>query len=610
MKNNEIKIRMEYLSSDSFRNSDGIFTRAFWVSERLLKSGNLLQDGEILGWKIELSNEKAPANYLFTNQERKISTEDYNWIFKDYAEIIPGKSIVSNESFRDNRKCYELVSAKCVSDNEGQRRYRLSVDDIFDDYYDEVYESPYFEEMCSELNILGAWIYVIFSANNPETIRTRRVIFSFRESLSLRVKSLISLTFPEMILKEYDEEISDDEQLPDEQLKSSIIKLLRFLENDYSESIRVGSHRFSEEDVELIELDKKDETRTMKTIDDLDLSIRSYNSLKQAGVTTIEQLRKMSDEDLRKVRNLGEKSFAEIKQKLEEIQEQESQTQKAQLNGISYTAMLENLVGLDAAKKQVKQIAAFARMQMAMREQGRASPSISLNMDFIGNPGTAKTTVARIMAGIFNEIGLLSSNELVEVGRADLVAKYVGQTAIKVKEVFEKAKGKVLFIDEAYSLVDYWENAYGDEAITTIVQEMENRRDETIVIFAGYPDKMNDFFSRNPGLRSRVPFTIQFCDYSGQELFEICNLEAEKSGFIIGSNAKEKLREICDKAVGNKAMGNGRFCRNLIENAILRFASRVYGGDTESGVHDYTLVEDDFESNLIPLQKKTLSIGF
>ena len=180
MKNNEIKIRMEYLSSDSFRNSDGIFTRAFWVSERLLKSGNLLQDGEILGWKIELSNEKAPANYLFTNQERKISTEDYNWIFKDYAEIIPGKSIVSNESFRDNRKCYELVSAKCVSDNEGQRRYRLSVDDIFDDYYDEVYESPYFEEMCSELNILGAWIYVIFSANNPETIRTRRVIFSFR----------------------------------------------------------------------------------------------------------------------------------------------------------------------------------------------------------------------------------------------------------------------------------------------------------------------------------------------------------------------------------------------------------------------------------------------
>ena len=212
-----------------------------------------------------------------------------------------------------------------------------------------------------------------------------------------------------MILKEYDEEISDDEQLPDEQLKSSIIKLLRFLENDYSESIRVGSHRFSEEDVELIELDKKDETRTMKTIDDLDLSIRSYNSLKQAGVTTIEQLRKMSDEDLRKVRNLGEKSFAEIKQKLEEIQEQESPTQKAQLHGISYTAMLENLVGLDAAKKQVKQIAAFARMQMAMREQGRASPSISLNMDFIGNPGTAKTTVARIMAGIFNEIGLLSA---------------------------------------------------------------------------------------------------------------------------------------------------------------------------------------------------------
>ena len=156
-----------------------------------------------------------------------------------------------------------------------------------------------------------------------------------------------------------------------------------------------------------------------------------------------------------------------------------------------------------------------------------------LNMEFIGNPGTAKTTVARITAGILHEIGLLPTSELVEVGRADLVAKYTGQTADKVKEVFQKAKGKLLFIDEAYALTDCWENSYGDEAISTIVQEMENNREDTVVIFAGYPDKMNEFFSRNPGLRSRVPFTIRFSDYSAEEMAQIVEAEAKKRGFSL-----------------------------------------------------------------------------
>ena len=178
--------------------------------------------------------------------------------------------------------------------------------------------------------------------------------------------------------------------------------------------------------------------------------------------------------------------------------------------------------------------------------------------------------------------------------RADLVAKYEGQTADKVKEVFKKARGKVLFLDEAYSLVENWDGEFGDEAINTIVQEMENHREDTIVIFAGYPDKMEEFFSRNPGLRSRVPFRIRFADYSADELAQIAELEARRRGFAIAPQAKEKVRSFCGEAQKRPNMGNGRFCRNLVESAVLAYAARVYGGRDEACGGDFSLGEEDF----------------
>lgn len=197
---------------------------------------------------------------------------------------------------------------------------------------------------------------------------------------------------------------------------------------------------------------------------------------------------------------------------------------------------------------------------------------VDLNLAFTGNPGTAKTTAARIFARVMKENGILSKGDLLEVGRAAVVAKYVGQTAIKVKELFAKAKGNVLFIDEAYSLVDEWENSYGDEAIATIVQEMENHRDDVIVIFAGYPDKMQAFLSRNPGLRSRVPFVIEFDDYTAEELTEIAKKEIEQMGYTIEPAAEEKVLEICRDAIGSEDCGNGRFSRNLVDAALMRAA--------------------------------------
>ena len=192
-----------------------------------------------------------------------------------------------------------------------------------------------------------------------------------------------------------------------------------------------------------------------------------------------------------------------------------------------------------------------------------------------------------------------------------MVAKYTGQTADKVKEVFQKAKGKLLFIDEAYALTDCWENSYGDEAISTIVQEMENNREDTVVIFAGYPDKMNEFFSRNPGLRSRVPFTIRFSDYSAEEMAQIVEAEAKKRGFSLMPEAQQRVLDICSGAAGNPDAGNGRFCRNLAESAVLSYAERIFGQEESTDGCDFALIGADFSlPSALREVRQSRTIGF
>lgn len=198
-----------------------------------------------------------------------------------------------------------------------------------------------------------------------------------------------------------------------------------------------------------------------------------------------------------------------------------------------------------------------------------------MHMVFAGNPGTAKTTVARLMARIMKDNGLLATGGLVEVGRADLVGKYVGWTAQIVKKKFKEARGSVLFIDEAYSLLDEREGLFGDEAINTIVQEMENAREDTVVVFAGYPDRMKEFVERNPGLRSRVAFHVDFPDYTTEELLDIFGLILKEKGRRAGPDTLERARSLLEGATAAPDFGNGRFVRNLVERAEMRHASRV-----------------------------------
>ena len=201
------------------------------------------------------------------------------------------------------------------------------------------------------------------------------------------------------------------------------------------------------------------------TLDELDLSVRTFNCLKRAGFNMVKELQNFTDEDFGKVRNLGRKSAEEIKYKLASIKERPT---PVQMTAPDYSMMLGELIGLREVKEQVRKITAYAKMKQDFSRMGKRSVPVVLNMEFVGNPGTAKTTVARILAGIFYESGLLSDAQIVEVGRADLVAKYLGHTAEKVRSVFQKARGKVLFIDEAYSLVEDRDGAFGDEAINTI----------------------------------------------------------------------------------------------------------------------------------------------
>lgn len=583
------EIRKEFLCSTSIVYTGAFNGEVYGVSDRFMTYGMYLKLGETLGFEIVMKSGEPYKNYIYLDADKKVSTDEFDWIFGNYAKVIPDKYILEEKTLKNDRIKYRAVACESMNMNF-----------IDEDILYTSHKSEYFEAMCKEISEVGGHISLIMKAScNNGNVGS--IIFDFPKRISKKLKSLISMVFYDCVLEEIGDEVNDN-NISKKNLRGYIIILLKVL----------GLQQ---------KLDKD-------SIDNLELGVRSYNALKKANITSIKKLLEMSDMELLKVKNLGRKNVAEIRTQLIEKNYTSScedeffeNMDSAEFPPIpedifddivdkrNYMDELQALVGIKAAKDQVKKILAFAKMRKAMEEKGEQLEPITLNMEFVGNPGTAKTTVARIVAGLLKEIGIIKTGEFIEVGRADLIARYVGQTAPMVQNVFQRAKGGVLFIDEAYSLLEEGSGGFGDEAINMIVQEMENNRKDIIVIFAGYPDEMDEFFLRNPGLRSRVPFRVRFDDYTTDELADICELEAGKRGFLIDINTKAFIKEICASSTKNIENGNGRFCRNLVERAVLNFALRNYGGDEVDADIEYILQREDF-CDVTVFEEKKSTIGF
>lgn len=284
----------------------------------------------------------------------------------------------------------------------------------------------------------------------------------------------------------------------------------------------------------------------------------------------------------------------ELPQHIKSSMESLGTIEKTKETHVDIDEELNALVGLESVKSEVKTFRNFIKIQNERKKKGLPIPPTSYHLVFSGNPGTGKTTLARIMAKILKELGILTKGHLVETSRTDLVAGYVGQTAIKTNKVVDEALDGVLFIDEAYTLAKGSENDFGQEAIDTLLKRMEDDRDRLVVIVAGYTNEIKTFIDSNPGLSSRFNRYINFPDYSKTELMEIFKRLATKYHYSLSNDAEEALSELLEDTLskGDEHFGNGRFVRNLFEKVIERQANRLAKEDLNS-VNINELISDD-----------------
>lgn len=266
---------------------------------------------------------------------------------------------------------------------------------------------------------------------------------------------------------------------------------------------------------------------------------------------------------------------------------------------------LNALVGLETVKAKVNDLIAYQKVQKLRRENNLHSSKSTLHMAFTGNPGTGKTTVARIVGRIYKQIGLLSKGHFIEVSRTDLIAGYQGQTALKVKKVIEKAKGGVLFIDEAYSITENDNSdSYGRECLTELTKALEDYRDDLVVIVAGYTEPMKKFFNSNPGLKSRFNTFIEFPDYGAEELEKMLILMCDTNDYALDEKLSIIIHDFLEESINKKGenFANGRLVRNLYDDLVMNHARRVVNIEKPTKYDLSTITSDDFMALHMALQ--------
>lgn len=297
-----------------------------------------------------------------------------------------------------------------------------------------------------------------------------------------------------------------------------------------------------------------------------------------------------SGENVRLQKNTVQESVSEDTAKKESEAEEESLDE--------LMGKLNSLIGLNGVKQEVNSLINLLKINRMRKERGLETPDVSKHLVFSGNPGTGKTTVARLISKIYKQLGVLDKGQLIEVDRSGLVAGYVGQTALKTKEKIDEAMGGILFIDEAYTLAK-GSNDFGQEAIDTILKAMEDNRENFVVIAAGYPEPMEKFLESNPGLRSRFNKNIFFEDYKEEELCSIFSSFCDRYGLHLRDDAEEAFRSYLYKLCLNKPanFANGREMRNLFEKAVSNQANRLAGYSTVSEGQLIEMTKDDLELN-------------
>ena len=362
---------------------------------------------------------------------------------------------------------------------------------------------------------------------------------------------------------------SDGKTIVEFETALSLPYILKASENSLFEEYATGLHRFASLIIKIDGIVTKKEEKALKKIWDL-----THNPIPKY----IEEQYMQGKENQIEITQM---SVEESNESLEDI-----------LNE------LENLIGLNRVKQEVKTLVNFVKVQKQRESQGLKGSTVSYHCVFTGQPGTGKTTVARIVAKIYRQLGVLKRGQLIETDRAGLIAEYLGQTATKVDKAIMSAIDGILFIDEAYAISSEGQDDYGKEAIATLIKRMEDNRDKLVVILAGYTQEMEEFIEKNPGFKSRFNRYIHFEDYSPNELLEIFESFCKKGDYQLTNEAKAKLLFMFEDLYQNKdkTFGNGRLARNVYEKSIENQANRIASAPKLTKKILTTLEADDVSS--------------